>query len=215
LGLAISRRLIELMGGMLDFSSEPDVGSRFWFTLPIVSHDECDVDTVEVEAVEPAARSAARRAARLLVAEDNAVNQRLMKRMLENMGHVVDIASDGYQAVMLAMANHHDIVIMDCSMPEMDGYQATAEIRRLHKEGVLRRIPVIALTANALPEDRERCLAAGMDDYLSKPIARDDLYAMLEKHLSGSPAGAGQPMSIGDAPVSATQSRELSGTRGD
>ncbi len=99
------------------------------------------------------------------------------------MGHVVDIAADGYQAVTLVMANRYDIVIMDCSMPEMDGYQATAEIRRLHKEGALRRIPVIALTANALPEDRERCLAAGMDDYLSKPIARDDLRAMLEKYL--------------------------------
>jgi signal transduction histidine kinase/ActR/RegA family two-component response regulator len=186
LGLAISRRLIELMGGMLDFSSVPDVGSRFWFTLPIRKHKESEVDTVEVEQVELPAQAAmaTRGPARVLVAEDNAVNQRLVKRMLEKMGHVVDIAADGYQAVMLAMANHYDIVIMDCSMPEMDGYQATAEIRRLNKEGALRRIPVIALTANALPEDRERCLAAGMDDYLSKPIARDDLRAMLEKYLS-------------------------------
>jgi two-component system, sensor histidine kinase and response regulator len=186
LGLAISRRLIELMGGMLDFSSEPGVGSRFWFTLPILKHDESDVDTVEVEAVLlPAQAVAAKRGpARILVAEDNVVNQRLVKRMLEKMGHHVEIAADGYQAVSLAMANRFDIVIMDCSMPEMDGYQATAELRRLHKEGALRRIPVIALTANALPEDRERCLAAGMDDYLSKPIARDDLHAMLEKYLS-------------------------------
>jgi signal transduction histidine kinase/ActR/RegA family two-component response regulator len=194
LGLAISRRLIELMGGMLDFSSEPDVGSRFWFTLPILEHKESEVDTVEVETVQSGAQSfrPARAAARVLVAEDNAVNQRLVKRMLEKMGHVVDIASDGYQAVTLAMANPYDIVIMDCSMPEMDGYQATAEIRRLNKEGALRRIPIIALTANALPEDRERCLAAGMDDYLSKPIGRDDLHAMLEKYLSAAPAGGAQ-----------------------
>jgi signal transduction histidine kinase/ActR/RegA family two-component response regulator len=193
LGLAISRRLIELMGGRLDFSSEPGVGSRFWFTLPLVIHKESEVDTVEVETVRPLPQSSApvRAAARVLVAEDNAVNQRLVKRMLEKMGYTVDIAPDGYQAVTLAMANHYDVVLMDCSMPEMDGYQATAEFRRLHQEGALRRIPVIALTANALPEDRERCLAAGMDDYLSKPIAREDLRAMLDKYLSGAPAGAG------------------------
>ena len=186
LGLAISRRLIELMGGLLDFSSEPGVGSRFWFTLPILEHNESEIDTVEVEMMPSLAPPPAltRTDARVLVAEDNAVNQRLVKRMLEKMGYRVDIALDGYQAVMFAMASRYDIIIMDCSMPEMDGYQATAEIRRLHKEGALRRIPVIALTANALPEDRERCLAAGMDDYLSKPIARDDLRAMLDKYLS-------------------------------
>lgn len=104
------------------------------------------------------------------------------------MGCVVDIASDGYQAVTLAMANPYDVVIMDCSMPEMDGYQATAEIRRLDAQGARRRVPIIALTANALPEDRERCLAAGMDDYLSKPIARDDLQAMLDKYLGDTAA---------------------------
>jgi CheY-like chemotaxis protein len=91
------------------------------------------------------------------------------------------------------MAHPYDIVIMDCSMPEMDGYQATTEIRRLHQEGALRRIPVIALTANALPEDRERCLAAGMDDYLSKPIAPEDLRAMLDKYLDHTAAGSAQP----------------------
>jgi signal transduction histidine kinase/CheY-like chemotaxis protein len=205
LGLAISRRLIELMGGMLDFSSEPGVGSRFWFTLPIVQLKESQIDTVEVAALDVLAlevpaldvprpvAAPPRVNARVLVAEDNAVNQRLVKRMLEKMGYVVDIASDGYQAVTLAMAHPYDIVIMDCSMPEMDGYQATTEIRRLHQEGALRRIPVIALTANALPEDRERCLAAGMDDYLSKPIAPEDLRAMLDKYLDHTAAGSAQP----------------------
>ena len=191
LGLAISRRLIELMGGRLDFSSEPGVGSRFWFTLPLVKHRESEVDTVKVESIPLLAESgaAAQAAARVLVAEDNVVNQRLVKRMLEKMGHTVDIAVDGYQAVTLAMANRYDVVLMDCSMPEMDGYQATAEIRRLHQEGALRALPIIALTANALPEDRERCLAAGMDDYLSKPVAREDLRVMLDKYLSGAVAG--------------------------
>ena len=210
LGLAISRRLIELMGGRLDFSSESGVGSRFWFTLPIVRHSESQVETVEVEAVSvpaPAASASARADLRVLVAEDNAVNQRLVKRMLEKMGYLVDIVSDGYQAVSHAMANRYDIIIMDCSMPEMDGYQATAEIRRLHLEGALERIPIIALTANALPEDRERCLAAGMDDYLSKPIARDDLQAMLDKYLSAQYALLTTPPSTRSAePVVADES---------
>ncbi|MEJ0038657.1 MAG: response regulator [Gammaproteobacteria bacterium] len=209
LGLAISRRLIELMGGLLDFSSEPGVGSRFWFTLPIVDHNESQIDTVEVEAIaSPPPSSAQRRTdVRVLVAEDNVVNQRLVKRMLEKMGYTVDIAADGYQAVTLAMANRYDLVIMDCSMPEMDGYQATAEMRRLHQEGVLRRIPIIALTANALPEDRERCLAAGMDDYLSKPIARDDLRAMLDRYLAPQYALLTTPPSTRNAaPVVADES---------
>jgi CheY-like chemotaxis protein len=183
------------MGGMLDFSSEPGTGSRFWFTLPIVAHRESEVDTIEVEA--PPAPSAAvtltRTEVHILVAEDNAVNQRLVTRMLEKMGYRVDIAADGYQAVTLAMASRYDLILMDCSMPEMDGYQATAEIRRLNAEGALRRIPIIALTANALPEDRERCLAAGMDDYLSKPIAPEDLRAMLDKYLDHTAAGSAQP----------------------
>ncbi len=204
LGLAISRRLIELMGGMLDFSSEPGGGFSVLVHVadPQARRERRRHGRGRDDAV--ALRSRSGRCglpARILVAEDNAVNQRLVKRMLEKMGHLVDIAADGYQAVTLAMANPYDIVIMDCSMPEMDGYQATAEIRRLNKEGALRRIPVIALTANALPEDRERCLAAGMDDYLSKPIARDDLHAMLEKYLgAAAPAGEArsrrQPLSV-------------------
>ena len=211
LGLAISRRLIELMGGMLDFSSEPGVGSRFWFALPVVALTESEIDTVEVAALGPASQEArlarsgtelpaaegvvamlvpqppqplTRAEARVLVAEDNAVNQRLVKRMLEKLGYGVDMVSDGVQAVTLAVANQYSIIVMDCSMPDMDGYQATAEIRRLQQEGALPRVPIIALTANALPEDRARCLAAGMDDYLSKPVAQEDLRVMLERYLA-------------------------------
>jgi signal transduction histidine kinase/CheY-like chemotaxis protein len=212
LGLAISRRLIELMGGMLDFSSEPGVGSRFWFALPIRKMSESLIETVEVAALGLAppevldsagaespladgvvalllespkpAKALTRADVRVLVAEDNVVNQRLVKRMLEKLGYNVDMVSDGLQAVTLAIANQYSIIVMDCSMPEMDGYQATAEIRRLHREGALSRVPIIALTANALPEDRARCLAAGMDDYLSKPVAQAALGDMLERYLS-------------------------------
>ena len=187
LGLAISRRLIELMGGMLDFSSEPDVGSRFWFALPIVEMSEGFPETVEGGALVDAPQPAwprTRAETRVLVAEDNAVNQRLVKRMLEKLGYSVDMASNGVQAVTLAVANNYSVIVMDCSMPDMDGYQATAEIRRREQEGALPRVPIIALTANALPEDREKCLAAGMDDYLSKPITQVTLGAMLALYLS-------------------------------
>jgi two-component system, sensor histidine kinase and response regulator len=117
-----------------------------------------------------------------LVAEDNAVNQRLVQRMLENMGGTVDIAADGRQTVTLAMRSDYDVVLMDCHMPEMDGYEATAEIRRQQEQrGGSRRVIIIALTANALSSDREKCLAAGMDDYLSKPVRREDIRAAFER----------------------------------
>jgi CheY-like chemotaxis protein len=115
----------------------------------------------------------------VLVAEDNAVNQRLVKRMLEKLGCSVDIAPDGREAVQMAAARHYDIVFMDCSMPGTDGFQATAELRRLESGGV--RQPIVALTANAMAEDREQCLQAGMDAYLSKPVRIEELRAMLEQ----------------------------------
>ena len=127
----------------------------------------------------PIAKSAAR--FKVLIAEDNTVNQRLVKRMLENMGAAVDVAADGREAVLCAQRTDYDVVLMDCFMPEMDGYEATAEIRRQHAERGARRVPIIALTANALPSDREKCLAAGMDDYLSKPVRKEDIQAALAR----------------------------------
>jgi len=153
------------------------------------------------------------RGARILVTEDNEINQQIAVELLEGAGATVTVANNGREAVEMLSGPGQppfDLVLMDLQMPEMDGYQATAEIRRLHQEGALRRIPIVALTANALPEDRERCLAAGMDDYLSKPIARDDLRAMLDKYL-GSPAKAVGGGASGGAPGGA---REGSGASG-
>jgi CheY-like chemotaxis protein len=101
--------------------------------------------------------------------------------MLENIGGTVDIASDGREAVTLFMRSDYDVVLMDCFMPEMDGYEATAQIRKLQEAPGAKRVPIIALTANALPTDREKCLAAGMDDYLSKPVRTEDIRAALER----------------------------------
>ena len=117
---------------------------------------------------------------RILVAEDNAVNQLLVKRMFEKMGCHIDLAGNGREAVAMAAALPYDIIFMDCSMPELDGYEATTLLRDAEHLGN-RRIPIIALTANAMAEDRARCLAAGMDDYLSKPVRPGDLRNALRK----------------------------------
>jgi CheY-like chemotaxis protein len=118
--------------------------------------------------------------ARVLIAEDNAVNQRLVRHMLERLGCRVDVAANGIEAVEMAAKFDYDMVFMDCFMPEMDGYQATAELRRRQGPGAP-RLPIVALTANAMVEDRQRCLDAGMDDYLSKPVTQDGMYQMLQR----------------------------------
>jgi signal transduction histidine kinase len=122
------------------------------------------------------------RGLRVLVAEDNLFNQKVISRMLETLGCRCDLVGDGQAAVAAAASGRHDIVLMDCQMPELDGLAATAAIRRLPAPAC--GVPVIALTANALSGDRERCLAAGMDDYLSKPLARDELASALDRAVA-------------------------------
>ena len=118
---------------------------------------------------------------KVLLAEDNPVNQKVAVLMLEKMGLRVDVASDGREALDAIKQRKYDLVLMDCQMPEMDGYQATIEIRKLENEG--ERIPVIAMTANALEGDREKCLQVGMDDYIPKPVRKDNLEAVIKKWL--------------------------------
>jgi len=200
LGLAISKRLVELMGGRIGFTSEPGRGSVFWFTLPapvggtlslmsgtantrILAIKNSAAELHQPTAAAAITSSVANDASahtRVLVAEDNVVNQRLVKRLLEKLGCRVDIAVDGHEAVRMAAEQRYAIVFMDCSMPEMDGYQATAELRR-REAGSGQRIPIVAFTANAMAGDRARCLEAGMDDYLTKPVRVGELRAALAR----------------------------------
>jgi signal transduction histidine kinase/ActR/RegA family two-component response regulator len=191
LGLSISKQLVELMGGKIGVESKVGEGSRFWFALPL------PVDLTPPHSAKigldhyPAAEGRASIlldepvqpifSARVLIVEDNAVNQMVTARLLEKLGCRVDVASNGREAVEMVGLLPYDAIFMDCQMPEMDGFEATQEIRR--REGSGARHPIIAMTANAMQGDRERCLAAGMDDYLSKPIRTADLTRALERHL--------------------------------
>jgi PAS domain S-box-containing protein len=188
LGLAISKRLVELMAGEIGFTSELGSGSEFWFALPVAA-EEGTSGRIEEPEPEPASGAGAAlpgQGRRVLVAEDNRVNQRLARAFLERMGCEVDVAENGAEAVYLVQTEEYATVFMDCHMPEMDGYEATAAIRdweRSHAAAAGRpaRLPIIALTANALRGDRDKCLEAGMDDYLVKPLKQEELRAALER----------------------------------
>jgi CheY-like chemotaxis protein len=138
----------------------------------------------EPSAATPGAPAAA---GRVLVVEDNAVNRKVAVALLDKLGYVADTAADGIEALEAMRRTRYDVVLMDCQMPRMDGYQATAEIRR-REQG--EHTPIVAMTASAMASDRERCLAGGMDDYLSKPIDRATLSAALRRWM-GLPASTG------------------------
>ncbi|MBW8757948.1 MAG: response regulator [Burkholderiales bacterium] len=165
LGLAITREIVQMMGGSIATTSTPGLGSRFTVTIPSrrVERAEAAPDAPPSGQAEPA-----RPALRLLVAEDNDVNQILINALLTRMGHRVHLVANGRLAVEAVHHGDYDLVLMDLQMPEMDGMEATQAIRALG--GAFASLPIIAMTANAFDEDRQACLAAGMDDYVAKPI---------------------------------------------
>jgi CheY-like chemotaxis protein len=164
LGLTITAKLVGLMGGRIWVESEVGRGSTFHFTLPLT----VDLAATPVAGTQPRPAAAPTRSLDVLLAEDNRVNQRLATRLLEKMGHRVTVAHNGRDTVAAVAGHAFDLILMDVQMPEMDGLEATALIRASEHDG--RRIPILALTAHVMKGDRERCLAAGMDGYVSKPL---------------------------------------------
>jgi len=180
LGLSITKQLCELMGGEITVESELGKGSAFQFSVKLAYPNP----TISVEQKPPTTQSFA--ALRVLLVEDNFINQEVMRAILSELEISVDVANDGLEALsMLAQSQSaaFDLILMDCQMPNMDGYEATRRIRAGDAGQKFSQIPIAALTANVLDSEREKCREAGMNDYLSKPINFDALKAVLKKYL--------------------------------
>ena len=190
LGLSISKRLVELMNGDIDVTSIEGQGTTFSFTLPLGLRDESAVKPVEspggmIQRHLPAASSHQEESAvkdgqqrAILLVEDNIANQKLATIMLKKLNYAVGIANNGLEALAEVKNRRYDAILMDCQMPDMDGFEAARAIRALGGDS---QVPIIAMTANALQGDKEKCLAAGMDDYIAKPVNLKTLQLMLEK----------------------------------
>ena len=181
LGLSICQRLVELMSGEIGVLSTLHVGSTFWFSIYLKkssnTHHEIQLKTfTPLEFKSDNSR-------KILVVEDNFVNQKVARAMIEKIGHRVDTVGNGLEALKALEQIPYDLVLMDCQMPEMDGFEATQVIRSQTNTKLPHQIPIIAMTANALSGDKDRCLKAGMDDYISKPVNIQTLSKMLQKWL--------------------------------
>jgi signal transduction histidine kinase/CheY-like chemotaxis protein/ligand-binding sensor domain-containing protein len=202
LGLAIAKRLIQLMGGDIQVWSRLGEGTCFSFEIametwqppPLISSLDSAASRPQAERGSFPDQVGSGATGTILLAEDNVVNQKVALHMLTRLGFSVDIAVNGVQAVSMFAARTYDLILMDCQMPEMDGFEAAAAIRKLERKGV--RIPIVAATANAFAEDKARCFACGMDDYLSKPITKENLEVVLHKWLGAKETVLGAPLEL-------------------
>ncbi len=182
LGLAISKKLVEMMQGQLHVESTQGKGSRFWFELPLkfvagpVANPENEATETEFQ-LDPSSTEI--NPLRVLVADDVATNQLVAKRLIENLGHQVDVVGNGIEALEAVTSGVYDVVFMDVRMPEMDGLTATRKIRDLNLAAA--NVPIIAMTANATSEDVQNCIQAGMNDYVSKPVNKGKIHTVLQR----------------------------------
>jgi signal transduction histidine kinase/NO-binding membrane sensor protein with MHYT domain/DNA-binding response OmpR family regulator len=183
LGLAITKQLVELMGGHISVESVESIGSTFWFVIPCLRASETDAENIkDNNNINLAVRKNLSPIvdAKILLVEDYQVNQVFAQKLLKKFGAShIDLAENGVEALQKYRTNNYDVIFMDCQMPELDGYQATMKIRELEDSTPL-HTPIIAMTANAMMGDREKCLKTGMDDYLSKPLRATHLKKILE-----------------------------------
>ncbi len=191
LGLSISKRLVEMMNGKIDMNSKFGKGSTFWFTAMLGRIEETEKAPVIIEKENLELISRIDKDLSVLLVEDNKINQKIAVHNLTQAGYKVELAENGHQAVIKYKNGNFDLILMDVLMPVMNGFVATKKIRaiesyRAHKNKVcIHHVPIIALTANAMKGDREACLAAGMDGYISKPFKQKDLAELLHNILSG------------------------------
>jgi len=186
LGLAICRKLVGLMGGRIGVDSQDGIGSTFWFTVSfgLANKDEAPgivKKRLPKETYLPC-RETDKASSKILLVEDNEVNTLIALKILDRLGYCADRVANGLEALKALGQNPYRLVLMDCQMPVMDGFDATRAIRALEQKSGS-HVPIVAMTANAMIEDREKCLSAGMDDYISKPIDRAGLALILEHWL--------------------------------
>jgi len=194
LGLAICKQLVQMMGGEIGVRSAYGAGTTFWFRARLEKQIVRPTDAA-LATPGPERTYVAPQKLRILVAEDNAVNQLVVRRYLEKLGCSADLAENGLAVLEAFKQNFYDLILMDCQMPEMDGYEATRQIRLAEKSGLAgekrnspnvqcsecKPVRIVAMTANAMQGDRERCMAAGMDDHIAKPLDFDDLHRVLRQ----------------------------------
>ncbi len=189
LGLAISRQLVGMMNGQIGIRSTPGAGSTFWFTARLDRQPRASNRTIRVPAKPSGpirAPAVAKRKLRILLAEDNSVNQQVAQGLLGKLGYRADIVANGAEVLEALRRIPYDVILMDCQMPEVDGYDATRQIRHLELGRVAPfdwKVPlrIIAITANVMEGDREKCFLAGMNDYVGKPVRLDELQAALDR----------------------------------